>query len=726
MFEPRLTFEEYEARMMQGTVVDSSGYLYAWDGVQSGDVPREANTILAPKDYAFRMGVSVLNGYASNMSGRIERLPQNSLLFTTHHDFASSICTTLTTSAPAIHFLRPTGRGGFRAYYKAVDRSKPIIKWKVEDDEIVLQFGVWPQSQSEFVQRIQTCKDANQKALAQALLDPRLVPTNVYPPEGSMWFESYLNNLKRHLQRTHSQESVDLATTVVMNFEQVREQICDICIEPRSGYVRLPLVQHQNDTKWVRTLGIYMKDAGDRTVNIEEKFECRDAMFAFDVEEAVFIPTKNGLSHTIHDVKQVILDGTTMKATLKNGTTVAWDAEPVMPCNKMLKHYLHNLIHQKSKTVQSLSADITSGSNIHLKSLTETNHEYVYTTDDGLRTGIPLLHNHYDRFRYTSVAMPSNVAGYRNLFENVAALDLLEEVDAIKNQDAQNFEESMRSYLLKWINRCLELHNEGDVPEMLVAYFKQSDVPNGDVGRKLVIMRCMLMIVFKLLPVACPNIIDYPVYEHSRLLKMDESYEILHESSVCIDGHAVPLHYNAKDDTFFGRAAKNSITLNAWKLLPNEFKDNFVPAPPESMVNVQLEKVGKHVKTKRITHQTWTSSTIFSYAGKRYVNRLKPLQYKDNSEDEYIEVQLSHRLYELADSIGIEFENERVKYLDNRRFHHPLTLACPTSPVYKSTRDSEYQLMLRPFPTRDDLKSMELYCATHTLIFQHYSKPCQT
>ena len=137
--------------------------------------------------------------------------------------------------------------------------------------------------------------------------------------------------------------------------------------------------------------------------------------------------------------------------------------------------------------------------------------------------------------------------------------------------------------------------------------------------------------------------------------------------------------------------------------------------------DVILEMKGDKLLCKSLDNTiTWTPETVFEieyipYGKKRvrrkfYKNQLKSYEVESNDEDEgnYI-----HPFYKLALNIPFKFVNEgeiEEKFISNFKYNHPLTLLCPYKSVYRCTETSSHDILMRPFPSEIDLKSMIDFC----------------
>ena len=369
---------------------------------------------------------------------------------------------------------------------------------------------------------------------------------------------------------------------------------------------------------------------------------------------------------------------------------------------------------------------------------------FVYTTDSGLRTGVPLTHNPHEKFHYTCASSNHTEISdgrYINLMNNCAYIDLLDLKYIFESNDDE--EERMRICMKHIIDLCLQIQKEKLFPNLLVAYISNPEENlSYEQCQRLVQFRCMLMIVLKLLPIASPDAINFPVMEHLTAFNRVGHYNKGSHNTDCFmvydkkndlitHEYMVPFtedrHSKRDSESLteknkankickeYGRAIANSLHFNSLQIDVKTLKNYFAEDSEKITVPVPLEKRNGKLEVKTINSIPWTTDTTFSYSGKRYKNMLKVLEIKCDKDDEEFNmheedaidkfITIPDEIYLRASSI-ILIEDGTYKYISNRKYDHPLTLACPCNPVYKATTNTKDQLLLRPFPTYDDLISL--------------------
>lgn len=828
--QPPLTFEQFDKKISESMKIDSKGYLEPWDGVNEGDFPRFQSTETVLLSYENKMGKPVQNGHERTMSGCIDRLVQNRLHYTTHHDFPCSIFDSLQNQTISdendkyIRFRINDINKKVRIYTKKIPIEQPVVRWKIDADEmeLLIQFGTWPHSRAEFKSRIQTCR--NRKKEANEIVD--FLPGDIYPLDDVNWFFTLLEKIEQF---------VSLIEAPPFDYERIRELLSDVLLEPKPGYCRIPLKKEPivTDMKFVKASG-YLNKEGELTefyfktekeryhdsvpeVTFFNEYKCYNCMFTVEKQinnYSQILPIKDDELYEAIKVQK-------NRAKIKFGNDsveINFKPENVLPSNEILKAFMYNLLHQSNKLISDevkeeieksrtkfekasyklkiekkeyfhntfnndslshIETNVENKSKVYSTQLpgkmgsSATQHNcqitigafnkmdfgFVYTTDSGLRTGVPLTHNSFEKFCYTCAASSNHSeirdGKYINLMDNCAYINLLDFKYIYEYHDDE--EERMRICLKHIIDMCLEIQKEKLYPNLLIAYISdpEENLPYEQCQR-LVQFRCMLMIVLKLLPVASPDAVNFPVMEQLTAFNRVGYYNKGSHNTDCFmvhdkknDGitheYMVPITENrrSKRDSEsstennkankickeYGRAIANGLHFNSLQIDVKTLKNYFEEDSEKITFPVPLEKKNDKLEVKVINSIPWTTDTTFSYSGKRYKNMLKVLEINCDKDDEDSNVNeedvidkcitIPHEIYLRANSI-VFMENSTYKYVSNRKYDHPLTLACPCHSVYKTTTNTKDQLLMRPFPTYDDLTSMSKYCDEKYLLFKKY------
>ena len=135
---------------------------------------------------------------------------------------------------------------------------------------------------------------------------------------------------------------------------------------------------------------------------------------------------------------------------------------------------------------------------VHIGAFKKVEMGFVYTTDVGIKTGVPYTHNKF--FKYTSHLSlhDSHFETFRNTFDNAAFFDLGSCYSILESKDIRK----CRMYVMSIIETCMKIHESSAVPEMLVAYVLSPEtLMNIHELKRLIHIRCLLMGIIKLFPI---------------------------------------------------------------------------------------------------------------------------------------------------------------------------------------------------------------------------------
>lgn len=295
----------------------------------------------------------------------------------------------------------------------------------------------------------------------------------------------------------------------------------------------------------------------------------------------------------------------------------------------------------------------------------------LYTTDNGLRTGFPLTHTSQRTF----VTDPSwQLDGYVN-----DANDVL-----LMHTDRQG-----RAGLLGI------LHILSQSRAKYVAIEAQDPV-----------WRAQLCGVLKLVPVAHP---DVTLPEEELLVQPEDTLALTpDERGVRIKNSSVvvPLLHNRTDMVQPFLIDANSLLCA--KLSVQDMSDVLLPSTAARLESVilQLDKDTDCLVAAPGASVPWTNSTVFSFRRHRWRNMMVPVPLKVD-RFETLPVRLRSK-----GSLLVRTSTDTM-LLDLHRITDSRSLVLPTWPVYKTSQQpSTPHLMLRPYPSRNDVESMKSFCTS--------------
>ena len=273
------------------------------------------------------------------------------------------------------------------------------------------------------------------------------------------------------------------------------------------------------------------------------------------------------------------------------------------------------------------------------------------------------------------------------------------------------------------MNELFDIRKKED-PKMLIGFIENFP-KDYKLQQKIIILRCQLMAILKMFPVVHIAAKQDEVPEHTPIVTSENYKEITldpEQKSVIINSVVCPLVDKP------GRAFRNAEFLNAAKLSKSELEKHLIKVErkdgniPDVKLEFQLDAKKKMLKCESYT--SWTSDTIFAIGRKMYKNEFIPVS--ECEDDHFL---LLEEIHVFSDTIPIK-KNDETYYLPNKAFDHPLTMVCPTNPIYRcTTYDTQKKYLARPFPTEDDLKSMIHFCDETGnkghLLFHNYGVPDQ-
>lgn len=722
-------FQKFQQKHSHREFVDADGYLEPCTGIHEDDLPRYAKTVLAPKHNENVIKVVGFKSQDKNFGGDIDRLPQNILISGTYHDFSAHMLEKLTSPTFKASSLRIIDDIA-RFYDKELPLDKPIIKWKVNDKakELVCQLGKWPESRSEFKANMLSPKTqkvissflddhskdialflhlkdtSDNESISKLFVEKIIQELANFEDDSTLWFQQFEKKFEKHPK-----------------IDQALQLIKEIVIEPRQGFYNIPIVTGSDWTtrdwtkhqKWQHEIKYFTK----KNNNIElDEYECFNEIFVF---ENLVYEHKNlkEMENLKFDLSHIETHGNSFSIK-KSNVLVRCKKENFVYTQDVIKSFLDKsrTYSQSEYDYESNAPQISSDKTIRTQlskdgnetrcqisfgKFTLGNSGFIYTTDEGIRTGFPFTHcsSTMNMFTTCTSTVPDNVENY---MDSCTSCDLTQ----FLNSDHQL---SILS-VLHGLRHTLAANLQ---PKMLVFYSKKNT--DYEESRHIVNLRCRLMGILKAFPVVFPNALHSHVPEWERLIHPQSMLELVEQNRqnyVFVFGQPgcrikCPL---VDASSQIGRAFPNAIAFNAVEMSAEEFKASFVEASGTAHVHLTGKKV---IRCKTLTNEIWTHQTTFKFAGKTFKNQLKPFQIEDDSDDS---ISLTPRCYVYADMIPLQID-DTTKYIPNRKFDDPILSMCPIHPVYKCTKEPDMHMLMRPFPTKHEIESMIEACETRHHIF---------
>jgi len=795
-------FHTFSTKQDQRCLVDSKGYLEACLGTHDTDPIRFSETILSPQKPDHFLGAPTYHTLNDNMRGDVKRLPQNLLMFNPPDEFSPHMFTTITNrSIPKIKSVF-IGNEEAEMYGNKIPQNKFIVKYKIVKTHFHLQICDLPKSRSEFRQLltmslnipgVQTLLDPDEFDFPKEdVFDERplyLEKEDGYKRRG--WFDDFI----RLNKLTQDQKKKDL--------------IKQILLQNASNlvYIKLRLVK-EDDTNEIQftqndnfddlfKMGHLENKPKDDFVHVTDK-RCHNCVFLMKIKNEMITPHNNVTlkNNEMIVVKKVRREWYTFNVYLENGW-LSWEDAIIVPSIDVIRSHVYNIFHQ-SKTqyekhhhnsefvYQKLKYD-SSGSiggddGLKIKVVyndqqvdfrvgnnqPDTDNTYniqldkfhiqggfVYTTDLGIRTGVPFTHSssksgggpHMNMIRTASLKEIS-LPHVHNLMNNCAILKLHDaratwraEMDA--SGDVSKHNNCTERYgffvIFGFLQALRKIIQSKSIPNMLVCDLSINDL-SYEAIKELVIIRCQIMAILKMFPLIDVN--GQPSLEHERFSFHVYNAEFVNPSDCEAIMLTVPNHkhlsvkvkliedFDGKCDKFeLGRAFSSSLEFNQAQLKRDDLKLHFEKV--KRSYDVLICEEGGNLKCLHMKAERWTACTVLGMKNDKtqritcFLNKLKPLvQKKCINDDEMI---VFEHFHSYVDMIPFQLESSseggKIKYLSNRKFDHPHIIFSPTSAVYRCTESlpENTHVLLRPFPSSEEIESMISYLKEKgLLLFEKY------
>ena len=738
--------------------VDSEGYLEACVGFDEYQLARLPRKILQPKTYINVLGASVLFGRDGIMSGSIERHAQNLLIKSDFTDFSIDALYQLSHTRPKAHYVRRlSDMARFYLipskdeYGNHIVKGKAVLKWKINRNtmEMIVQFGKLPCSRSDFsviLSGITKTVDWDTASAIREILHK--IDDDIYPMESSDWYHQFLGNLKKLSQDN---------TITFEDYKIIEKFLETYAIEKESTLYAFPLMKLKKGTKYIdannipisESLGVFgdakqwsygslkfdIIETEDLQVSFQSKsviFTCNYSIFKFEAKENTL--NEEELYKIKGNAKILYQEGQAeFETTLDKKFKI--DVAKVYPNNNIMRTYLSSIIRQTKIQFMQLNDNYEIEPNLDTQKLktvvvkpsetpADLNLGFVYTTDEGIQTGVP-----FTAYKNTyCFKLPQYEAVVKNLSDRIMYFNL---DDIMKFYEDESYDESHGRYIIPlFLNKMLKmLESSANNFEYVIFY---SSTKNDNIVK----LRCQLMAVLKVFPV-CHKQND--LLERTKLFKADVDFiEVFPEK--CIINGTNALFHNMTSKILpkaFEDAESLHRALNEAKIKDDEKRvdllDKFFKET-EGPGDVTLEMKSDKLLCKALDNTiSWTAETIFEVEyvpnGKKrarrkfYKNQLKSFEWIQNEDEDGGDID---SFYKLALNIPFKFTKDdgetEEKFIANYKFNHPLTLVCPYKSVYRCTESpGKFDVLMRPFPSEVDLKSMIDFCELKGhLLFKTY------
>jgi len=724
--------------------VDSGGYLEACVGFDEYQLARLSQKILQPKTYLNVLGASVLFGRDGIMSGSIDRQIQNLLIKSDLTDFSIDALYKLSSVKPKADHVRKLEDEKVRLYQiptkdefnNSIFHGKTILKWKINPTtlEMIVQFGKLPRSRSEFstiLSGVSKTIDWDTANEIRQILDT--IDKDIFPMEGSDWYDHFIDNLQNQNISTES-------------FKTIKKFVENYGIEKESTLYAFPLLKiEKNKTTYLdlakdipidENMGIYSDgkqwsydplkfyiSESEIIFNGKVKITCKYSLF----KSEQLIINSNNKSSGLYLKQLYTINGNPIinyqKSTAKFNTTDKKSFEIRLkeadPNNNIMRTYLSNIIRQtKTQFLQSHTESNDFDVHQYKADLFQIGKDpgielgYVYTTDEGIQTGVPFTAYKKTFFFGLGAKEEEDMSIMKNMSTDIAYFNL----DSILSKYV---DESSSRYIILNILEIMLSKNEKY--EYVIFYSKKK-------SDEIVNLRCQLMAVLKVFPI-CKD--QNNVLERTKLC--NSNTEIT--KTKCISNATERLH-NSMPNKFLPKAFENAeslhLAINSESSPILAFDEYFKET--EGPGDIVLEMKGDKLLCKSLDNTiTWTANTVFEIEyvpeGKKrirrkfYKNQLKSYSIDNNNQDDDIDIP---EFYKKALNIPLLLTEDgelKEKFISNFKYNHPLTLICPYKPVYRCTKEPNYDTLMRPYPSEIDLKSMIDFCKLKGhLLFKVYDQ----
>lgn len=727
-------FKDFELFHRRRTLVDASGYLEACTSFSNYDTRRPEKRILQPMSYEHFLGSPVLNGCDDRLSGNIKRLPENYQEANTQ-DFSPNTFYMLNTKLPNIDYVRLSKEenGDKQEYilylYKTfvIDASFIIHRYKFDKNSITIQFAKLPCSRSELFAALTKSNMTEMKAIYKSLSTVDMLTVMADEIEGPFWYEKVVKNIR------------DSKLSDTLKSKIIKDELC----MPISGYYTFPIINtpKTDDTKhWQKAYQSFTHSDDDDsstihlTLHTSINFKNANLHSRVKIEERQ-INLRKQISlktDTLYKIKKIIAQNyhAVCSVVMEGGKEeiIKWHIPKANVTRELMTTYLSSLLNQSQKMYEKTHNIDTHTDTFESNLLTITDSEkidlgFLITTDDGLKSGVPLTHSEYDRDKYTayyshpyneSIGNELNKQEYYNLAQETIAFQIDMNIEFTENHG--------RTQILGLLKQLLNIRKTTN-PKMLIGFVQDFSDKPFELKQKIITLRCQLMALLKMFPVHFVS----KLYENKHDFAPEQEPLITAQNikNVNVD----PLNKALIIDSIIcplvntpGRAFKNAECLNAAEVKKEELRKHLVKVERKNgnIADVRLELDKEFVKCQ--SNASWTSDTIFAIGRNLFKNELIPVS-KCEEED----VVCLQRIHVHTDTIPIILDDE-ISYLHNKMFDHPLTMVCPANPVYRCTKyDDGKKYLARPFPTVDDLNSMINFCNETGnkghLLFHNYGNP---
>lgn len=701
-----MKFDEFNEKHWERMHIDSEGYLEQCMGFE-GDSPRISKSILKPQTYDNLLGAPVMNGVNNIMSGNISRLPQNILLNVTEYDFSPMAFHDLNRPPKRTYSVRLFGnRANFYDTDRQPDKLGYVVKWCVSKNaqELHLQFATVPNSRSEFVSKLlsaeyTTCTNLTHDQIRN-VIDHCEKLSIYHSKDKDRWFETLLEEL---YQTSDATDKANNATNNANTELPDHNALFNAMLELKTKVHQFPIIKQTvlQDTckKFQCTAKVVMKK--DENVyqfdTGSDPIVFRGNVFLFSHEIDKNATEEGGFTYDLCDnvqIKDYCIKVSNINYTLTTLTpNISYDT---------IKTYLTS-IFRKNSTFDETKVQMDD-INLKLRTGIELPKSgFVYTTDYGIQTGVPLTHTTTRTFSFGN-----DVGTHKNMCDSTVVLELDEKTLNISHT---------RSYVLLLLKTLRERAHSNRGNFLMVTYKKDG---KDDKNVKACKFRCMLMAILKVFPVVGKN---ETVLEHRHLIGNEP---VVFECDKC-DKHINDVKLimgsgrttncnllNNKNSKKYGRICRNHQHFNSLKLTENDLDTYFCKVQLKHF-DFKLKHSNKYLHIACVGRNSnfdpWTTHTTFAHKNQVYRNKAcKPLVCICNDDEQY-KVTIDS-IYTKADMIPISFKGENdLFFITNREFDHPLSFICPIHPVYQSTESTDgIHILMRPFPTIADIDSMVEFC----------------
>ena len=604
--------------------------------------------------------------------GGIQRLSQTSLISEkfSHHSINARITASKNQTPPDTpQFVR--WNENIELYADSRLLRWCIVRWRINRNdplELVIQFFEPCTSRNDFTTWMLSHLPSSQTM--------QLFDTLKYPLEGTLdWFSQFLQDNKSILGTVLKAMLLSALTTVRVPIRTPMPKLSKEWYHPT-----------------ISTDMFLLKE--------NNKMYICNGPLRVSIESVVHIARRHPIdthrpkvrSDTLSRVLHIVCDGQKCTATLDTGV-VEWS----MPYRPITNGTIHTYVRSLLRMHERADANADTGCNfppalivpdsrgvkwnitykqgiIHMKvePYRIKGGGFVFTTDFGLTTGIPHMHTATRTACLDIMYVPDT---HRNVMDRVVCIRSEQTADG-------------RMTMCALLRGLIQLHGgAAPLPEVLV--IETSDIR----------WRAQLAVVLKAFPLwdkhrtlpefrrLLPSTVSFALTPDSKFVRVKEHPVVLPILTAKLEPEPV---FMSADDMF---AARHTFHEMEAILEPHTRCKN--------KIDLQINDDGFIACTR--TRKRWTPSTVFVCNGQTWQNVRKVINL---STDRFTDVKCT------SIAIPIATDSKFLGFIDNSVHNNAASLSISERPVYMCTGKLNGDVMMRPFPTHNELLEMLQFC-TH-------------